>query len=264
MPQIGRGELPLVEGLPRRFEYRAPPVDLPLAHCRSVSLGAIPAMNCRTHRPETYIRLPFIFESPHPQGLIPTSSLLVHVRAMLFDDLQPHSNYPRDVDSRALLYDLEKDTFTGFLLGSILYGTSEPFTSTRPLIDVPVVSLSVIGALVVVFFRCLATLLDPAYRRGEGIKWGLVTYTLVMFSFVTVYTGITLHIQSISFIDEREFTYRGLKFGPLGYQSTIRRTVLGMLTTVMFVLNYWLADGLLVSPLFDPVSACSGPWCRPL
>ena len=109
-----------------------------------------------------------------------------------------------------------------------------------------------------VFFRCLATLLNPVYRRGEGIKWGLVTYTVVMFSFVTVYTGITLHIQSISFIDEREFTYRGLTFGPLGYQSTIRRTALGMLTTVMFVLNYWLADGLLVGSLFDAASACSG------
>jgi len=92
----------------------------------------------------------------------------------------------------------------------------------------------------------MATLLNPAYRRGEGIKWGLVAYTVVMFSFVTVYTGVTLHIQSISFIDNREFTYLGMLFGPLGYQSTIRRTVLGMFPTIMFVLNYWLADGLLV------------------
>jgi len=110
----------------------------------------------------------------------------------------------------------------------------------------------------VVFFQCLATLLNPVYRRGEGIKWGLVTYTVLMFSFVTVYTGITLHIQSVSFIDEREFTYLGIMFGPLGYQSTIRRTVLGMFTTVMFVLNYWLADGLLVGSLFDIGSAYSG------
>jgi len=36
---------PPVEGLPRRFEHCAPLVELLLAHCRSVLLGAIPATN---------------------------------------------------------------------------------------------------------------------------------------------------------------------------------------------------------------------------
>ena len=190
-------------------------------------------------------------------GLIPPSVKLFpplqHIWATMLDDLQQRSAYPRDTGSRPIFYQLEKDAFAGFLLGAILYGISEISPSTRPLTRTHFVCLSIPGVLIVVFFQCMATLLNPVHRRGEGIKWGLVAYTMVMFSFVTVYTGVSLHIQSISFIDNREFTYLGAQFGPLGYQSTIRRTVIGMFPTVMFVLNYWLADGLLVSFLV---------WCR--
>ena len=103
------------------------------------------------------------------------------------------------------------------------------------------------------FFHCMAALLDPVNRRREGIKWGLVTYTVVMFSFVTVFTAMNLNVQSISFIDNREFPgVEGvLPPGPLGYQFFIYSRALSVIPNVMFLLNNWLADGLLVGSLFD-------------
>ena len=97
----------------------------------------------------------------------------------------------------------------------------------------------------------MAALLDPVNRRREGVKWGLVTYTVVMFSFVTVFTAMNLNVQSISFIDNREFPgVEGvLPPGPLGYQFFIYSKALSVIPNVMFLLNNWLADGLLVGSL---------------
>ena len=103
------------------------------------------------------------------------------------------------------------------------------------------------------FFKCIAALVNPVYRRGEPIEWGLVSYTVVMFSVVTVKTAIDLHIQSISHIDHREFPgIEGTIFpGPIGYQLLVSHEALAILSDVMFFLNAWLADGLLVSSLLD-------------
>jgi len=51
----------------------------------------------------------------------------------------------------------------------------------------------------------MTTLFNPANRRRDGIKWGLVSYTVLLFSLVTVHTTMQLDIQSISFINNREF-----------------------------------------------------------
>ena len=105
-----------------------------------------------------------------------------------------------------------------------------------------------LGVLIVLFFQCMAALFDSANRRGEGIKWGLVSYTMAMFSFATVLTGMQLNIRSISYIDNREFPgVEGvLPPGPLGYQSFIWSGTLTLIPSLMFALNNWLADGLLV------------------
>jgi len=117
-----------------------------------------------------------------------------------------------------------------------------------------------VGLLTLLFFQCVVMLLNPAHRREEGIKWRLVFYTVAMYSFVTVYTTIGLHIQSGSFIDNRrDLEAEGLTFsGPLQYQYGIRDTALGLIRNVMFNLNNWLADGLLVSSLFDAAFTRSG------
>ena len=97
----------------------------------------------------------------------------------------------------------------------------------------------------------MVALLNPVHRRDEGINWWLVFYTMAMFSFVTVYTAANLHNLSMSFVDNREPTDPDYS-GPLVYQSDfIPYTPLGLLVNIMFDLNNWLADGLLVGSLFD-------------
>ena len=104
-----------------------------------------------------------------------------------------------------------------------------------------------------VAFKCMAMLFHPAYHRGEGIKWGLVCYTATIFSLLTVHNGINLNIRSISYIDNRNFPgINGITPpGPFGYQWSIAPSALNITPNVMFALCKWLADGLLVSSLFD-------------
>ena len=98
----------------------------------------------------------------------------------------------------------------------------------------------------------MAALFNPVNSKMEGIKRGLVAYTVAMFSFATVLTGMALNIESISYIDNREFPGgEGLSPGPLGYRSFIWSGALTVAPSVMFLLNNWLADGFLVCPSYD-------------
>src|SRR5258707_15289898 len=99
----------------------------------------------------------------------------------------------------------------------------------------------------------MTALFNPAYRRGEGIKWGVVSYTVIMFSLVTVHTTTNLYVLSISYIDNRDFTgpVEGAElYGPYGYQAAINFKAISVIPRVAFRLNNWSADGLLVSSLF--------------
>ena len=98
------------------------------------------------------------------------------------------------------------------------------------------------------FSRCVATLFNPIHRRERGVKWGLVSYAVVMFSTATILTGIGFNDQSNSYIDNREFpgVRDALPPGPLGYQSFTFSDTLPVVASFMFFLNGWLADGLLV------------------
>ena len=113
-----------------------------------------------------------------------------------------------------------------------------------------------LGTLIVLFFQCMGALFNPANQRGSGVKWGLVSYTVVMFSFATVLTGMALNIESISHIDNRDFPGVQGKFppGPIGYQLSIWSGVLLIPPSLMFLFNNWMADGLLVRPF--NVSCC--------
>ena len=94
-------------------------------------------------------------------------------------------------------------------------------------------------------------LLDPVNRARGGIKWGLVAHTAATFTFATIYIALNLNVQSLSFIDNREFPGTGaddaIPPGPVGYQWSIRSKPIGIAPTPMLVLNNWLTDGLLVS-----------------
>ena len=106
----------------------------------------------------------------------------------------------------------------------------------------------------------MVALFNPVNCRRDGTKWGLVSYTVAMFSFATVLTGMTLHIKSISYIDNREFpgVHGVLPPGPHGYQLFIRPTVLSIIPGFFPLLNYWLADGLLVSSSLDSAPVAPG------
>lgn len=113
------------------------------------------------------------------------------------------------------------------------------------------------------FFQCMTALFNPVNRRREGIQWGLVAYTTAMFAIVTVFTAMNLDIQSISFIDNREFPgiVGILPPGPLGYQFLIYSKVISIVPNIMFLLNNWLADGFLVSPVPNPLAQVSDLDC---
>ena len=156
------------------------------------------------------------------------------------------------------LYFVEKVTFAGMLVGTIFYGTHVTPSLIRlpspPSAYFPIIR-SVQGIVIVLFFQCMAALFNPVYHKGEGIKWGLVSYIVAMFSLATAFTAMNLNTQSVSFIDNRECNYSArapnLNSGPLIYQWFIRPTVLTIPPNLVFLLSYWLADGLLVSSLFD-------------
>ena len=103
-----------------------------------------------------------------------------------------------------------------------------------------------------VFFKCMAALFNPTYHRGDPIKWRLVSYTVVMFSLVTLGTVIQLDVRFISYIDNRDFPcMEGVV--PPGLPEYQRPTGLGATTVIQIVtlaLNNWLADGILVCSLF--------------
>lgn len=100
----------------------------------------------------------------------------------------------------------------------------------------------------------MAALFSPVNRK-RGIKWGLVAHTVAMFSFATVYTGTGLDLQSISYIDNRDFPGIDgvLSPGPLGYEFLIYSNAINVVPTLMFQFNNWLADGLLVSPFSNSI-----------
>ena len=89
-------------------------------------------------------------------------------------------------------------------------------------------------------------LLNPVNRTRGGIKWLLVAHTVAIFVFVTVFTAMNIDILSISYIDNREIRDVTEPPGPLGYQYLTYSTPIGIVSTVMFLLNNLLVDGLLV------------------
>ena len=170
------------------------------------------------------------------------------------------SNNPNAPKISRYLYVEEKSDFAGTLIGSILYGTRKMAHIYVRLTEPDLFAGFILGVLIVLFFQCMAALFDSANRRGERIKWGLVSYTVAMFSFATVLTGMQLNIRSISYIDNREFpgVEDALPPGPLGYQSFIWSGPLSLTPSLMFALNNWLADGLLVGSFFDSTLVRSG------
>ena len=165
----------------------------------------------------------------------------------MYDSQQkPWSDNPNAPKIPYHLYVQEKASFAGNMIGSILYGTPHLH------VHLSVLTLSVrlvLGVLIVLSFKCIAALFDPDNRRRNSMKWGLVPYTVITFSVSTAVTAIQLNVLSLRHIDNREFpgVRDALPPGPLGYQSSIFSGVLPVVDNLLFFVNGWLADGLLVS-----------------
>lgn len=137
---------------------------------------------------------------------------------------KPWSNNPYAPQIPYSVYFAEKTYLAGVLISAIFY-----------------------GIVIVLFFQCMGALLgNSSTRKGE--KWGLVAHVVATFFFATIYTAMTLNILSISFIDNREFPGigDGLPPGPFGYQFLIYSKAISIVPNVMFLLNNWLADSLLL------------------
>lgn len=100
----------------------------------------------------------------------------------------------------------------------------------------------------------MCALFAPVNRAGAGVKWVLVAHTVIMFSLYMVATALGLDLQSISYIDDRAFPGNdAIPPGPLTYQLLVTQSeAISITPAVVFLLNQWLADGLLVSPTFNP------------
>ena len=112
-----------------------------------------------------------------------------------------------------------------------------------------------LGIAVTVFFRCMCVLLSPANPIKRGIKCALVVHTVALFLFLTIPVGIDLNYLSISYINDREFPGDDEQPpGPFGYGDTLHDKATFAVFSLMFPLNQWLADGLLVGPAQNPVA----------
>ena len=82
-----------------------------------------------------------------------------------------------------------------------------------------------------------------------------MVHTTAMFSLVTTFTAMYLDLQSISYIDNRGFSGNGsLPPGSLGYQHLIYSKAISLIPHAVFMLNNWLADGLLVRSAFNSIT----------
>ena len=112
-------------------------------------------------------------------------------------------------------------------------------------------SVCIVGMVVVLFFQCMFGLLNPANHTRGSLKWGLVAHTVVMFSLVTVSTTMGLDLQSVTYVDNREYNSE-FGSGPLVYQFVTFSDPLNAVPNAMFTLSSWLADSLLVGSVSDP------------
>ena len=98
---------------------------------------------------------------------------------------QPWSDHPNAPNISRRVYFYEKAYFAGLLIGSILYGAlNAPRLRTCLSVLTSFVPIA-LGIIIVLFFQCLAGLFNRVHRKGERIKWGLVSYTVVTFLIVT-------------------------------------------------------------------------------
>ena len=100
----------------------------------------------------------------------------------------------------------------------------------------------------------MGALFNPTRRKQEGIKWPFLAHTVAMFLLLTTFVTTVLCQETASYIDNRGFPGLGsLPPGPIGYWRLTTARAPTVISYLPPVLNGWLADGLLVRDVLDPV-----------
>lgn len=126
-------------------------------------------------------------------------------------------------------YLTEKAYFAGGLIGPILYGIT-----------------------IALFAKCIRALLSPVDRTSRSIRWGIMVHTVIMFLFVTIFVAVSFAAQPICYVDNRKYPgVNGKGPGPVGYFANIVYfKAINLIPNTMFLLNNWLADGILLHRCF--------------
>lgn len=97
---------------------------------------------------------------------------------------------------------------------------------------------------IIVFFRCLYTLIHPRFRKNgrEKINYIFVTFVCVIFALNTVFIALNTHLQQSGYIDNRNFPG-----GPLAFELAQYSKAIVIAPNACFIVANWLADALLVS-----------------
>lgn len=144
-------------------------------------------------------------------------------------------------------------TFHGISRWLNLLRYADPCTHLRPHHARSIQFLGIVGAL---FFQCMSVLLSAVNPIRRAIKWALVVHTMAMFAFLTIPLGISLYCSSFIYIDNREFPGNDeYSPGPIGYDVVLNPKATSTVFFIMFPLNQWLADGLLVGLVSNSVSS---------
>ena len=168
---------------------------------------------------------------------------------------QPWSDNPNAPQIPPWLHSAERDTLTGHFLGSILW-YADP--RVPPSVFAMLIPPVILGVVVILFFQCMGAFLDPVNKIRRSVKWALVVHTVALFLFLTLPVAADIWIPSTEFVDHRNFPGTGGQSlgptGPIGYDQVIGETAINPALNVMFPLNQWLSDALLVRFLLNSVA----------
>ncbi|KIJ63973.1 hypothetical protein HYDPIDRAFT_154930 [Hydnomerulius pinastri MD-312] len=124
---------------------------------------------------------------------------------------------PYSPQEPASILEIERDIFIGDSLSLLIYGVS-----------------------LVLFVQCMVAFLKRTDVSSPN-RWGLMTYTLLMFSCSTIFVALDSTLFRNAFVD-----YRNYPGGPIGYSVATYDAPMSITANAFFMLANWLADGLLL------------------
>lgn len=117
----------------------------------------------------------------------------------------------------------------------------------------------IVGIIIALFVKCIRVLLNPVNHTSRGIRWGVMIHTVMMFSFATIFVAVSFAAQPVYYVDNRKYPgFNGKGPGPVGYFANVAYfKAINLIPNTMFLLNNWLADGILVSHILNRAPRCS-------